>query len=72
MTDTFHSFTVVLEHDTRDDEARYILNAIKMIKGVQSVTGQVADIDSHMAEVRARNELGKKLLDVVYPDRKSR
>lgn len=68
MTDRLHSLTVVLERDIRDDDAEPILAAIRMIRGVQSVTGQVADIDSHIAESRARRELGEKLFQVIYPD----
>ena len=72
MTDRLHSLTVVFERNIRADDAEPILAAIRMIRGVQSVTGQVADEASHMAEERARRELGEKLLDVIYPDRKSR
>ena len=72
MTDRYHSLTVVLEKDIRDDDAEHILNAIRMIRGVASVAGEVADMNSHMAEERARQELGDKLFDVIYPDRKSR
>ena len=42
MTDRFHSLTVVLEREIRDDDAEPIIAAIKMIKGVAEVTGEVA------------------------------
>lgn len=65
MTDRFHSLTVVLEHDIRDDDAEHIINAIKMLRGVLSVSGNVSDIDSHMAEERAKWELRAKLAEAL-------
>jgi hypothetical protein len=67
MTDRFHSLTVVLEADIRDDDAAPLMNAIRQLRGVLSVAGNVADFQTHMAEERARNELRSALLDVVYP-----
>ena len=67
MSDRYHSLAVVLESDTRDDDARNIIHSISMIRGVLSVTPNVADIVSHMSETRARAELGKKIIEVIYP-----
>lgn len=66
MTDRYNALTVVLDRDIRDDDAECILNAIRMIKGVRSVTGNVADVESHIAEQRVRHELGQKLMGVLY------
>jgi inosine-uridine nucleoside N-ribohydrolase len=66
MTDKYHSLTVVLDHDMRDDDAQSIILAIGMIRGVTSVDGAVADHVSHMAVERAKRELEQSLLDVVY------
>lgn len=65
MTDRFHSLTVVLEQDTRDDDAEPILQAIRMIKGVLSVSGTVADIESHMAEDRARQDITVRVFEAL-------
>lgn len=70
MTDRVHSLTVVLKEDTRVDDVESISNAIRMVRGVISVEGNVADSTSYMAEERARQELGRKLLDVVFPRHK--
>ena len=70
MSDRFHTLTVVLERDIRSDDAEQLLAAIRMMRGVMSVTGIVADFNSHMAEERARTELGKKLLELVHPGNK--
>lgn len=70
MTDRFNGFTVVLERDIREDDAKPIIAAIRQLRGVLDVVPLVADSESYLAEQRARHELGQKLLDVVYPDRK--
>lgn len=70
MSDRYHSLTVVLEHDVRDDDCEVLMAAIRQLRGVASVTGHVADFDSHMAEERARLKLGKELLGICYPTMK--
>ena len=70
MTDRYYALTVILEKDIRDDDAEPIINAIKMIRGVQNVEGLISDPTTWMAEERARMELGKKLMEVVYPKTK--
>lgn len=67
MTNRYHALTVVLEKDMRDDDAKCLIEAIKMIKGVCNVKPIVSDPISWMAEERARRELGQKLLEIVYP-----
>ena len=67
MTDRFATLTVVLERDFRDDDAESLLTAIRQMRGVLSVTGNVTDLTAHMAEERARRELGAKLWQVLYP-----
>lgn len=69
MTNRYNALVVVLEHEIREDDAEALLSAIRMIKGVKTVRGHVADMESHIAYERARHDLGQKLLDVVYPDR---
>lgn len=65
MTDRYHTLTVVLEHDMRDDDCASTIAAIKHIRGVASVTGVVADGDSWMAETRAKIDLRRKLFEVL-------
>lgn len=67
MTDRFHSLTVVLESNVRKDDAASLISAIEHLRGVLSVSGNVADTASWMAEERAKRELGQKILAVVYP-----
>ena len=67
MTDRYHSVAVVLKKDVREDDAEFILNAIRMIKGVLSVKPYIADHVAHMAEERAKKELEDRILEVFHP-----
>jgi hypothetical protein len=67
MTDRYHSFTVVLDSNIRSDDAEPLMNAIRMLVGVQSVTGNVADHSYYVAETRVRFELREKLFEVLKP-----
>ena len=70
MTNRYNALTVVLEKDIRDDDAEALLSAIRQLRGVLSVSGNVADMDSHLAQERARHDLGEKLWCVLYPKHK--
>lgn len=67
MTDRYFALTVLLSKDLRSDDCEAIIQAIKMIRGVQTVDPVVADPTTWAAEQRARADLGKKILDVIYP-----
>ena len=67
MTDRINLLSVVLDKDIRDDDCEAIINAIKMVKGILSVTPHVVDHADHIAQQRVRNELGEKLWAVLYP-----
>lgn len=67
MTDRYNALTVVLESNMRDDDADKLLTAIRQMRGVLEVRGNVADSDSYVAEQRAKRELGDKLWQVLYP-----
>ena len=67
MTDRYNALTVVLEKDIRDDDAEALLAAIRQLRGVLSVSGNVADMGDHIAQERARRDHGEKLWRVLYP-----
>lgn len=69
MTDRLKGCVVTFTRDIRDDDAEAVLSAIRMIKGVLSVDGSVADLGDHMARERVRDDLGRQLLAVLYPER---
>ncbi len=62
MTDRFAAFTVILEENMREDDAQPLMDAIRHLRGVISVKGNVVDIDLSIAEARIRRELKAKLL----------
>lgn len=68
MTDRFQALTVVLEDDVRSDDAEALISAISQLRGVLNVTGNVADLGSHVAQIRARQELTQKLLAALRPE----
>ena len=65
MTDRYSSLTVVLERDIREDDAESLINAIRHIKGVIRVEGNVSDISELVARSRIRSEVGAKLADLI-------
>jgi len=67
MTDRIKCYVVTLEHDIRADDAVAVTAALKCIRGVLSVEPVVSNLDTHVAEARARQELGQKLWEVLYP-----
>ncbi len=69
MTDRFHSLVVVLDADRRDDDCAALIQAIQQLKGVLSVSGNVADMNSHMAETRARMAMQQKMFNLFQEPR---
>lgn len=65
MTDRYNYLTVALERDIREDDAECLINAIRMLKGVTGVKGNVSDSDSYTAELRANCVWREKLLNLL-------
>ena len=66
MTDRINSFFVVLEKDIREDDAVYIKNAIKAIRGVLDITENVSSgVEQSIAEMRVKRELINKILELL-------
>lgn len=68
MTDRYNTLTVALERDIREDDAEALLTAIRMLRGVLSVSGNVADNTSFVAEARARKEWTTRISDLLRED----
>ena len=66
MTNRVSAFLVILEDDTREDDAQAVADAILMIKGVLSVESHISDLNTQIAEARGRSELGKKLFEILW------
>jgi hypothetical protein len=67
MTDRYHSLTVVLGKDVREDDCQPLIDAIRHMRGVIDVSGNVSGFDD-IGYMRARNELSKKLWKVLWPN----
>lgn len=66
MTDRIQDLTVVLDSDIREDDVECIMDAILMIKGVQSVgKGKPVNFEDHMARQRVYMDVREKLFDVL-------
>ena len=65
MTDRVKGFTVTLEKDTRIDDVEFILNAIKMIKGVLHVKPSITKSDDHFARQRLKMEMRDKMCEII-------
>ena len=65
MTDRYNSFTVVLDHNIREDDAQSLMDAIRHFTNVISVEGNVSDINDYVAETRVRYEIRQKLFEAL-------
>lgn len=62
MPERHGGYVVVLEDDMRDDDAEATLNALRMVKGVLSVTAVVADqAPAWIIEDRVRSKVRARL-----------
>jgi len=65
MTDRINGVFVTLGDDIRIDDAEYLLNALRMVKGVIDVSPNVSDSMNHVAKIRAKTELTNAMLDAL-------
>jgi hypothetical protein len=72
VTDRLKGFVVVLDQDLREDDAEATLTAIRQLRHVIAVEPVKAGTDDAFAEERVRYELGRRLLEVVFPERTKR
>lgn len=65
MANHYNALTIVLEEDLHEDDAKALIDAIQMMRGVLTVTPNVRDIASAVSDARAKQELTLKLLEVL-------
>jgi hypothetical protein len=65
MTDRYNHLVVVLDKDLRTDDAEPLMNAIRQMKGVLSVDGNVVTGLDHAATARVKAELSKRVFDFI-------
>jgi ribose 5-phosphate isomerase len=68
MTDRYNALTEILTEDTRDDDAKALISAIRQLKGVVDVKGNVSNPSDIVEQTRVRRELAEALFKVIYPD----
>jgi hypothetical protein len=66
MSDRYYALTVVLADDVRDDDAEPLINAIKQLRGVATVTPHVSDPSFHSAVMRAKTDITQRLWDALH------
>ncbi len=66
MTTRLKGFTVILQDDIREDNSEYIINAIKMIKGVQQVLPVEQCHRDNMAESKVRMDIYREIIDFAH------
>lgn len=63
MTDRHSGYIVTLSEDIREDDAEFIINALKMVKGVVEVKPVISDPSVNcVVEHRVKNAMRTKLL----------
>lgn len=67
MTDRVNALLVVLDKDIRSDDVEPLVNAIRQLRNVADVELNIADAESYIAKSQAITELGRRVLDVIYP-----
>ncbi len=60
MTQRLKGLTVAFEQDIREDDAEALINAIRMIRGVASVTPIEADSGDWINRQRVRHEIAEE------------
>jgi hypothetical protein len=72
MTDSIKGCFIAFDHDIREDDVEPLINAIRCLKGVQSVEQHVADVEDWHARERVKGELWMKVYEAFFPERVKR
>ena len=64
MSDIIKGLTVALKDGTKDEDARKIVDAISLIKGVVGVTVHVTGHEHHIARMQVRAEIMEKFMNI--------
>ena len=65
MTDRVDGFVVTLKKDMRIDDAESLMDAIKLMYNVASVSPHISDFETRMAREQVKRELTKKLWEAL-------
>jgi hypothetical protein len=61
MTDRYDALVIVLDGDVRSDDAKTLIEAIGLLRGVVSVEPHVRQIEQCIGEARIRRDLENRL-----------
>jgi hypothetical protein len=67
MTAKVNALLVILDKDIRIDDIEPLQNAIMQMKHVIEVKANIKSIQDDLAQSRVRQELGEKIIEVIYP-----
>lgn len=65
MTDHHSGYIVTLASDIREDDAKRVMDALRMFKGVLSVKPVPSDVTQHIADERANRRWQDALYDLA-------
>ncbi len=72
MTDRHAGYVVTLADDIREDDAKAIITALRMVRGVIAVDPIVADYGIHIAKVRVDDAWRERIDRMVRDLRETR
>lgn len=65
MTDRHAGYVVVLDDDIREDDAQFVINALRMVKGVVAVEPVAGDHQLLIAQQRVRAEARERVVALL-------
>lgn len=65
MTDRIRHLTITLDQDYRDDDVAPIVEAIRMIRGVDHVEERVVEGTEHLARMAVRAEVRREIHQAI-------
>jgi hypothetical protein len=73
MTDRHMGYVVTLDENIREDDSEHVLNALRMVRGVASVTPVTADYEADVIAARRRDDQWhSELMDLIQRIREGR
>ncbi len=71
MTDRLKGVLVTFDRDIREDDAKHILKALKMIKGVLKVQPYIAGMEDYMLYDRGHSDARRWMMDFLLKENKA-
>lgn len=65
MTQRINGLTIILDKEYRNDDVQHIIEALKMIKGVQQVNMMPVEACCHIKVMSAEHQIKRQLYKVI-------